>query len=65
MVSLASLSAFSQSAATARQASLRPALVAARDIAERAVSPVGQAPATQSLVPGRPAPRGSLLNLSV
>ncbi len=65
MVSLASLSAFSQSAATARQASLRPALVAARDIAERAAPHVGLSVAIQPPAPGRPTPRGSLLNLSV
>ncbi len=65
MVSLASLSAFSQSVATARQASPRPALVAARDIAERAAPLAGLSPAAPSLAPGKPAPRGSLLNLSV
>ena len=65
MVSLASLSAFSQSAATARQASLRPALVAARDIAERAAPLAGVSATAPPAVPGRPAPRGSVLNLSV
>ena len=65
MVSPSSLSAFSQSAATTRQASLRPALVAARDIAQRAVPPAGLSAAAPAPVPGKPAPRGSLLNLSV
>ncbi len=65
MVSLASLSAFSQSVATARQASLRPALVAARDIAERAAPLAGLSPSAPLPSPGKPAPRGSLLNLSV
>ena len=65
MVSLASLSAFSQSAATARQASLRPALAAARDIAGRVAPQAELTAAIQPQVPGKPAPRGSLLNLSV
>ena len=65
MVSLASLSAFSQSVATARQASLRPALVAARDIAERTAPVAGLSSAIPQPTPGKPAPRGSLLNLSV
>lgn len=65
MVSLASLSAFSQSAATALQTSLRPAPSAVRAVAGRAVPQAVQPAAIQPRVPGRPAPRGSLLNLSV
>ena len=63
MLSLASLSAFSQSAAT-RVASMSFTQVAARDAAVRTV-PLPGVSAAPSAAPGRPAPRGSLLNLSV
>ena len=64
MLSLSSLSAFSQLAAATRAASMPLTQVAARDAAVRAPPSPGVS-AAPPVTPGRPAPRGSLLNLSV
>lgn len=63
MLSLSSLSAFSQSIAV-RAAPPSPTPVAARDAVARA-APLPGVSAAPPPASGRPAPRGSLLNLSV